>query len=246
MQIAREIQQSTFPDNFPATPDFQIAGWSEPAEQTGGDTFDVVEVGSNDSTGSAIYLLLADASGHGIGPALSAVRIHSLFRVAIETCQSVAEIADLINRQMCHTPPTGRFATAWVGRLDPTTRVLDSFSAGQGPILWYHAAAGKVETTLEADGLPCGILEGFDSGPGTSHSFERGDILAVISDGIFEATNNQAEQFGAERVAQQLQQHRASSAHQILNAIKAAVVQFTGGAEASDDRTVIIVKRVTD
>ncbi|MEO8495056.1 MAG: SpoIIE family protein phosphatase [Planctomycetota bacterium] len=255
MQIAREIQQSTFPDNFPVTDNFQIAGWSEPAEQTGGDTFDVVAVDANGSqlphTAStngtpchAIYLLLADASGHGIGPALSAVRIHSLFRVGIETCESVADIAELINRQMCGTALTGRFATAWFARLDPNANRLDSFSAGQGPILWYQARSDTVESTLGADALPCGVMENFRTGSGTTRSYERGDILAVVSDGIFEATNDQDQQFGADAVAQLLQEHRASSANEILDAIRSAVVQHTGGAEASDDRTMIIVKCV--
>lgn len=244
LQVAREIQQSTFPQDCPSVDNFELAGWSEPAEETGGDTFDMVAVNANGAARQTVYLLLADASGHGVGPALSAVRIHSLFRVAIDTCASVGEIAGLINRQLCTSMPTGRFATAWVARLDPTCRQLDSFSAGQGPILWFCAATGVVEVVLEADRMPCGIVADANMSGGRTRCFERGDLLAVISDGIFEATNGQNEQFGAERVASILQSLRDSSANEILAAVRNAVDQYTDGAAASDDRTIIIVKCV--
>lgn len=246
MSVAREIQQSTFPTSFPHLDKFQIAGWSEPAEETGGDTFDVVLVEADEQGRQAIYLLLADASGHGIGPALSAVRIHSLFRVAIEKYETASETADLINRQLCRALPTGRFATAWVARLDPLSKQLDSFSAGQGPILWYRAATDEVAITTIADGLPCGITEDFESGPGQTQSFSSGDILAVISDGIFEATDGQRQQFGPERVAEILRDLHASSADAILAAVRNAVRRYTDGAEPTDDRTILIVKCVQD
>jgi serine phosphatase RsbU (regulator of sigma subunit) len=246
LQVAREIQQSTFPNSFPILDNFQFAGWSEPAEQTGGDTFDVIAVKSDDSNETAIYLMLADASGHGIGPALTAVRIHSLFHVAIEKCENVGEIAGLINRQLCHALPTGRFATAWLARLDPVGRRLDSFSAGQGPILWYRSETNDVEIVMTADSMPCGILEDVDMSGGGTCCFEQGDLVAVISDGIFEATNSHDEQFGAERVATILQSLHESSANEILTAIRDAIDVYTDRAAASDDRTIIIVKCVKD
>ncbi|MCA9123611.1 MAG: SpoIIE family protein phosphatase [Planctomycetaceae bacterium] len=246
MKVAREIQQSTFPTSFPVLDNFQIAGWSEPAEETGGDTFDVVAIALNGGKQQTIYLLLADASGHGIGPALTAVRIHSLFRAAIERCESVEEIAGLINRQLCRSLPSGRFATAWVAHLDPVSRQLASFSAGQGPILWYHADTSAVEITLSGDGLPCGIMEVFQSGPGSRRAFNPGDILAVISDGIFETVNSQREQFGSDRVAEILRSESQASANEILVAIRNAVARYANGAEAGDDRTILIVKCVQD
>jgi serine phosphatase RsbU (regulator of sigma subunit) len=246
LKVAREIQQSTFPTKFPSLDKFQIAGWSEPAEETGGDTFDVVSIEADDSSKQTVYLMLADASGHGIGPALSAVRIHSLFRVAIEKCDNVVEITDLINRQLCRSLPTGRFATTWVASLDPITRQLDSFSAGQGPILWFSRKTGDVEIVLEPDTLPCGILADADMPGGRTQCLAPGDLLAVISDGIFEARGANDELFGADRVAGILQNMHTASADEILAAIRNEVDQYTGGAEADDDRTIIILKCVKE
>ena len=75
LQIARQIQQGTFPDALPAIGGFDLVAWSEPADETGGDTYDVI----GRSAGSVLFLL-ADATGHGIGPALSVTQVRAMLR----------------------------------------------------------------------------------------------------------------------------------------------------------------------
>ncbi len=78
LQLARQIQERTFPDVIPELRGFQIDAWSEPAEETGGDTYDVVK------RGDRVVLLLADATGHGIGPAISVTQVRAMLRMAVQ------------------------------------------------------------------------------------------------------------------------------------------------------------------
>ncbi|MHC4776585.1 MAG: SpoIIE family protein phosphatase, partial [Planctomycetota bacterium] len=69
-----------------------------------------------------------------------------------------------------------------------------------------------------------------------------GDIVAVISDGIFEATGPSSKQFGTDRVVEVIGAARAGTPSEIIEAVRRAVAEFTGGAPAADDRTGIIIK----
>ena len=69
-----------------------------------------------------------------------------------------------------------------------------------------------------------------------------GDVVAVVSDGIFDARNGTKEEFGSERVMAVIRDHHHASGAEILAALRAAVASFTDGAPADDDRTAIIIK----
>src|SRR5262249_21325801 len=89
LQVARRIQQDTLPEQIPSLAGFDIDAWNEPADETGGDTYDVIGYRRGE-TGLALtsagaeraVLLLADASGHGIGPALSVTQVRAMLRMA--------------------------------------------------------------------------------------------------------------------------------------------------------------------
>src|SRR6185295_9913355 len=70
LEAARVIQMSTLPAHMPELPGYDVFGVSQPADLTGGDTFDVALIDD-----SKILLVLADATGHGIGPALSVTQM---------------------------------------------------------------------------------------------------------------------------------------------------------------------------
>ena len=250
LKIARTIQENTYPEQLPTLDGFDLAAWSEPADQTGGDTYDVIglhtTVGdtialTNGRAGQAV-LLLADATGHGIGPALSVTQVRAMLRIAVRMSSDLSTIANHINTQLCEDLPGGRFVTCWLGQLDSTTGTLTAVSGGQAPLLRYHAARDEFEV-LSADSPPFGL---FDVGPievPPPMTLEPGDIFAVMSDGIFEAADPSDEQFGEGRVQDQIRQHRDASAAELLNAIRQAERAFSQGAPAADDRTILIVKR---
>ena len=237
LQLARRIQQSTFPKRLPRLPGFEIAAWSEPAEETGGDAFDVI----GDDDADRVLLLLADATGHGVGPALAVTQLRAMLRMATRIGTDLPAIARHMNHQLCDDLPTGRFITAWMGELNVADRTLQSFSAGQGPLLRYDAARDAFEQ-LQGDTLPFGVVSELDITMPPPFRLCEGDIFAVVSDGIFEATDDRGQEFSAARTMEVIRACRDGSAQAILAGLKKAVAAFCGDVAAADDRTAIIIK----
>jgi serine phosphatase RsbU (regulator of sigma subunit) len=124
-------------------------------------------------------------------------------------------------------------------RHDATLRCL---SAGQGPILRFDAASGSPER-IDSDVVPLGVLNDLELPPPREIRMAPGDILAVISDGIFEAEDATGSRFGAAKTGEIIIRHAAETPSRILVAVRQAVHEYTGGAAGGDDRTAIIVKR---
>ena len=251
LQVARRIQQSTFPDQLPVVSGFEIDAWSEPAEETGGDTYDVIGYRREPASGAIhlspgrtdrAVLLLADAVGHGIGPALSVTQVRSMLRMAVRMQPELAKIARHMNEQLCADLPKGQFITAWLAELNAADKTLTCFSAGQAPILRYEAARDTMHE-LAADAMPLGIKSDLGITIGDPIVMSPGDLVAVLSDGFFEAADYEGRQFGVDRVVEVISAHRHQTPGRILTALRDAVATFTEGAPASDDRTAIIVKR---
>jgi len=249
LQVASDIQQRILPAVLPTVAGYDIAGWSKPAEQTGGDVYDVVEL-----KGGHIALLLGDATGHGIGPALSVSQMRSMFRVACRLNAGLDSAVHEINAQLTDDLPNDRFVTAFFGVLDPVEHTVHYQSAGQAPLLVGRAAADGPCANLDATTLPLGILDPIelvDPGP---IQLEPGDTLALISDGIYEYQSPDGEEFGAARVARLLHEHRGKPACEIIDAIREDVrlharrssdtVPNAAPVEQADDMTILLVRRV--
>jgi len=252
LQVARMIQRSTFPRRLPSLPGFEIDAWSEPAEQTAGDTYDVIGYRDgvdrgvqhfSDEDADHAILLLADATGHGIGPALSVTQVRAMLRMAVRMKLDLVRIATHMNDQLCADLPGGRFVTTWLGELDAAEGTLTSLSAGQAPILRYHADRDAFDV-LPADTMPLGVLSPLEVRRPEPIRLSCGDIVAVISDGLLEATDAAGQQFGVERAMQVIAASRDRHPTGIRTALRRAVAEFTDSAPATDDRTAIIIKRV--
>jgi phosphoserine phosphatase len=250
LQLARQIQERTFPDRLPNLRGFTLDAWSEPADETGGDTYDVVGY-QTAAAGTPIVLsvehadqavlLMADATGHGIGPALSVAQVRAMLRMAVRSGEELPTIVRHLNEQLCVDLPDGRFITAWLGRLNAADRTLQSFSAGQAPLLRYVRKRDAFDIT-DADTLPLGVVEDLEIEVRDPITMAPGDIVAVISDGIFEAVDASGEQFGVDRVTEVIRANRDGAPGEIIQALRAAEEAFTGGMPAADDRTGIVVK----
>ncbi len=251
LQVARRIQQSALPDRIPYVVGFDIDAFSDSADETGGDTYDVVgyrvdedgrTVALSVDNADRALLLLADATGHGIGPALSATQIRAMLRMAVRCGSTLEQIVQNVNQQLCDDLYGGRFITAWLAIVDSKSGRLTSFSAGQAPMLHFHADRHETEI-IEADAPPFGILRDLVVPSNSGRTLQPGDIFAVISDGILEMSNAEGNPFGVDRVAEVIARHHEGTAGLIVTRLRQAVAQFTPGMKSLDDRTAIIVKR---
>lgn len=254
--VARRIQQAALPEHYPLTPGYAFAGSCEPADETGGDTFDVFGLAAEDACRlpdaedaerlpvERVALLLADASGHGIGPALAVTQLHAMTRVAWRTGGRLHAVAELVNERLSDQLPSGRFVTAWFGLLDTRTHELRMLSAGQGPQLVYRAATGEVES-LESDTYPLGIRPTLGVSAGRSVTLEPSDVVLIVSDGIVEAPRDDGERFGTDRLVEVFRRHAGATPPDLVEAVRRATLEFAGAGAAEDDRTVLVVRRTS-
>ena len=125
--VARDVQMGTLPKRMPAVAGYDIAGTFTPTDQTGGDLYDFVPVSE-----SQLFVLMGDATGHGIGPALSATQVRAMLRVALRLGAGLDDAFRHINDQLVEDLPDDRFVTAFFGLLDASQHQVKFHSGGPG------------------------------------------------------------------------------------------------------------------
>jgi phosphoserine phosphatase len=240
IKLARDIQMSTLPAAMPRLPGYDMAGQFCPADQTGGDTFDLVTLDDH-----RLFILLGDASGHGIGPALSSTQMTGMLRVALRLGANLDDIFTHVNNQLVEDLPDEHFVTAFLGVLDTQDHTVRFHSAGQGPVLHFHALTGECEWRPPTT-FPMGFTRYQSIDPPQSAALAPGDILGLISDGVFERENREGRQFGTEGVERVagLYHHRPMS--EVLALLLDALHEFAGGEPQADDLTIVLLRRVAD
>lgn len=236
LNIARNIQQSIIPKNAPQIPGFEIAGWNQPADKTGGDFFDFQKLPDGQWA-----IMLADVTGHGIGPALVVAECRALMRATLSVTQALANVVTQVNDLLCADLPDNLFVTCFAGLLHPTDARLTYLSAGHGPLLFFHTAKNEV-SELHIDGCPLGILKRFKYGPAREIVFEPGDIALFLTDGFFEWFNPQREQYGIDRIKDFVRANPHLAAAEMLQQLYQQVLTFAEGVPQKDDLTAVIIK----
>ena len=238
LNIAREIQQGLLPKHAPDLPGFDIAGWNQSADETGGDCFDWLLLPDG-----LLGISIGDATGHGIGPALVAAEARALLRGTLMQSRDLARVVPQINDLLGEDLREGTFVTAFIGLLDPATHSVDYLSAGHGPLLVYGAADDSV-TEIPTHGLPLGLMPEVEFDPPTRVPLGPGDMLLLFTDGFFEWARPDGEQFGTDRLVEIVRRHRDRPVAEIIRLVYAAVVEFSEGTKQGDDCTAVIVKRL--
>ncbi|MBA4176241.1 MAG: protein phosphatase [Leptothrix sp. (in: Bacteria)] len=236
LELARVVQLSTLPSSMPVVPGYDMHGTFLPASLTGGDTYDLT------MSRQGLLVVLGDATGHGIAPALSVTQMHAMLRMALRMGADLETAFRQVNDQLADTLSQGRFVTAFVGLLDPTTHRLQFLSGGQGPILHFQAARGTF-VTHKATSFPMGAMPLVRSRPPVPIDFDPGDILVLLTDGIFEFEDAQGEQFGRARVEQTVITHHGESTEVLAEELLSSVRAFAGAAPQIDDITMVLLKR---
>ena len=234
--VAREIQISTLPKVMPDVPGYDVHGFFKPTDHTGGDLYDLVMLDGR------LFLLLGDATGHGFGPALSATQMQAMLRVAFRLGANLDSAYRHVNNQLNEDLPDDRFITAFMGFLDPATHEVEYHSGGQGPILVFRAESGECEW-YKPTSFPVGIMEMDGETAATRLNLGRGDILAVISDGIYEFAAADGSQFGENGVAAVMRRHHGLSMRELTKNLVDAAFEFGDGARQADDITLVMLRR---
>jgi phosphoserine phosphatase RsbU/P len=236
LEMARVVQMSTLPAVMPVLPGYDVFGTFRPASLTGGDTFDLSVIDQG------LLTVLGDATGHGIAPALSVTQMHAMLRMAFRLGADLETAFMRVNNQLADTLADDRFITAFIGLLDVAAHRMRFHSGGQAPILHFQAATGSCArhdpTSFPLAAMPLSSLR-----PAVNLDFEPGDILVLLSDGIYEYEDSSGEQFGEQRVEEILRAHHGKTMAELSAILQDAVLAFARGAPQEDDMTVVLVKR---
>lgn len=237
LDIARTIQQQILPRQAPSIDGFDVAGWNRPADETGGDYFDF-----HQRNNGSVAITVADATGHGIGPALVTSECRALLRASLDIVDDLSAAMTKVNRLLCQDLPPDRFVTAFLLLVSPNTNEVPYVAAGHGPALVIRAD-GNVEE-YDSTGLPLGIMPDVEFGTAKPICLAAGDSLVVVTDGMFEGCNSHGEEYGMERLAETLCRYRKLPAAQIIERACEDLLRFTQSQAQSDDLTAVVVKRL--
>jgi phosphoserine phosphatase RsbU/P len=236
LDLAREVQMSTLPRHTPLLAGYDMHATFLPAEQTGGDTYDLALIEQG------LLVVIGDATGHGIAPALSVTQMHAMLRMAFRLGANLETAFRQVNDQLAETLPAGRFVTAFVGLLDPDTHRLRFISGGQGPILHWRAATAEC-VPYKATSFPMGAMPLAGLKPPVEIELAPGDLLLLLTDGIYEYEDPGGAQFGLPRVEAAVRARHSGPTAALAEHLLAAVRDFAQGARQDDDVTMVLLKR---
>ncbi len=232
LDLARQIQARLLPGDIPPVPMTDVAGLSVPARHVGGDYYDLIPVGPH-----RVALIVADVSGKGIPAAL----LMSSFRASLLSRdlerEGPAHTLTRLNAFLHRSVEPGRFVTAFLAVLDASDGRLSYANAGHDPPILIR---GDEEPQFLRDG---GLILGLFGDSVYQQSeirLERGDLLALYTDGVTEARNEEDEFWGLERLIASLQQYRNEDCRSILREILGDVRSFAGERGQSDDITLLL------
>lgn len=236
LEVAREIQTGLLPSRPPEFTGFDIAGMNIPADLTGGDYYDWQQLPDG-----RLLVVMADVTGHGIGPALVMAVCRAYARASAPLDTDPVSLMGRLNTLLHADMTTGRFITLAMAALDPAGNV-QLVSAGHGPSFLCRAADNAVEH-FGGDGLPLAVDAVETYGPPRRFSMQKNDVLVMLTDGVFEWQNAAGEQFGTERLARTVADSASRPAAEIVQRIHAAALAHADAAPQTDDITIVVIKR---
>lgn len=233
LDLARTVQEGMYPTTGLVVGRVRVAGAARPCNETGGDYFTYVE------RGGRVLPMIGDVSGHGLGAALYTTTAHAILHQQLRAQAGLEACFLTLNESLFHSH-SGRFMTAAMVEVDPSTLAFSYVSAGHNPLLWVHAGA---PVWLESCGLPLGILQETTFPPPAAQTLAEGDLLVLYTDGITEAANVAGEFFGDERLATLAIEAAGLrlSPEEVVARIYAALDAFAVGTEYADDLTLVVL-----
>ena len=247
LSLAKGIQEGMLPNIFPKfaeNPHFDLFASMEPAREVGGDFYDFYTLDD-----SHIALTMADVSGKGVPASLFMVISKTMLKNAALSEGSAVNLGRLMertNRQLCENNEQMMFVTAFFGVLDLSTGEFVYVNAGHNEPLVGRARDGKMSWDYLHDGEKKRVL-----GVMENASFEEkrltlapGDMIFLYTDGVTEAADEEARLYSEERLAKTLDRAGTpdAKAKEILAAVRADIADHVGGAEQSDDITMMGIR----
>jgi len=241
LALAASIQQNLFPARLPKMVNLDLAARNRPARTCGGDYYDALHI-----SGQTHLICVADVSGKGLPASLLMSNMQATMRALLGRIPSLTELATLTNSLLYATTPDNKYVTAILVELDPETGKGRYVNAGHQDCLLMRAS-GEVEW-IKSTGTPLGLMAPDIialMAPYAEQSFELhpGDVLALFSDGVTEAHDEDENEYGEERLAEFLRPIKQEPAETLVDKVFHEIDRFAGSAPQYDDITLMVIKR---
>ncbi len=237
IKIAQRIQASLSPSVPIKSAHFEVTGFCLPADQVGGDYFDYFYRNED-----RLDMIIADVSGHSVGPALFMVETRSAIRTQASGLGTPAETLSVLNNFLFEDlDRSDYFITLFYLQYDITNQLLSFANAGHPSPLLLSPFQTECRQ-LDAEGLILGVNKNVVFEEKTV-ALSQGDIILLYTDGLTEAENSDGEFFGLQRVSDILVQQAQQSPQAIIAALLEQLKQFRGSASFNDDITLMVFKR---
>ena len=236
VELAAQVQRLFLPLGKPAIGGLQIAGMMSPAKGIGGDYYDYIPIDEH-----SIQLVIADVAGKGVAAALLMSATAAAVQLEVNEQRNMLQMVSRLNASIHSVSSDGeRFVTLLMAEVDARTRKLRYVNCGHNPALLFRADTGRV-TRLSASCTPIGITLGPPCEIVSVDLFP-GDVLVFYTDGVTEAENLLAEEFGMERLSAVVQRGSSLSAEALMDDIFSTAANFSKDLGFSDDVTILVVK----
>ncbi|MGH9355556.1 MAG: SpoIIE family protein phosphatase [Terriglobia bacterium] len=233
LERAQEIQMHLMPAPNPSIPGLEVGVRFHPARELGGDLYDFISSGKDRH-----MLAIGDVSGKGAPAALYGALAMGTLRSLAPARLDPASMMKRLNTLLLERQIDGHFITLTYCIWEPKARLMRIANAGMPlPVL---VRAKRVQA-IRAEGVPLGLLDHAEYEE-TSLTIQKGDLLAMFSDGLVEAADPQREEFGSRRMENLLREHAHRDVPEIVQRVFAAVGSFEQGRPTRDDQTLLVIK----
>ncbi len=240
LALAGEVQKSLLPQSKPDVPGLDIAGRNVSCDEIGGDYFDFLWRRENPD--GPFTVVVGDITGHGVDSALLMTSARAFLRMRASQPGTMSEIITAMNRHLTRDVlETSRFMTLFYLTVDLQKDHIDWVRAGHDPAILYDPQQDAFED-LKGSGVALGVNDAFEYTENHRKGLTNGQIIAIGTDGIWEAFNKKGAMFGKQRFKDIIRQNAKAGADDILNAVYHEINQFAEGQKSEDDITLVIVK----
>ena len=235
LRIAREIQMSMVPHEFPQRDGLDMYASMAPAREVGGDLYGYVMADEQ------LYFCLGDVSGKGVPASLFMAQATRLFQTLAKQGMLPAEICTRMNDALSGKDnENGMFVTCFVGLIDLKSGHLSFCNAGHNPPV-IGGSSSKGDFLEMESNAPLGLWPGLEY-VGEEIDTIKGRPLFIYSDGLTEAENDQQQQFGNELLLSILRNTQFESSKQVIETLAAEVEKHRNGAEPNDDLSMMCIR----
>jgi len=240
LKIAQHVQKSLLPTQLDHNQSFQICAYSNAADEVGGDYYDTYKLDE-----SRFVLIIGDVSGKGTSAAFHMSQMKGIFQSLIQLNLSPADFMIKANAALGKCLERTHFITASIFIIDTDLHQICHARAGHVPTLFHQEKSGE-SSYLEIDGLGLGILRNKQYEKHVEEktfTYQDDDVLVLYTDGIIEAKNEKANQFGFERLRTLLEIYHDLTPEEIQSKIIESLHGFVGGdGLIDDDYSIMVVK----